>query len=239
VILLGLILIVVAAGVGLLLVLATESLTEPVSLAAAGFEVSMTPLALLIAGAVVLLLFWFGLELVRASVRRRSRRRRDAKESERQSQLDAETRQAEDERRADEARRLEEAREQGREEGREEARQDEARRIAEQQARERVDTDETRRAADERWEAAPAVAGGAAAGAGAAGAGAEADRGTTPGADGGTDATPDGERTAVLPAHDGEAAGGPTEAGTAVPESQSPTVADRLMGRDTAEDRRS
>jgi membrane protein implicated in regulation of membrane protease activity len=236
VILLGLILIVVAAGVGLVLVLATESLTEPVSLAAAGFEVSMTPLALLIAGAVVLLLFWFGLELVRASVRRRSRRRRDAKESERQSQLDAETRQAEDERRADEARRIEEAREQGREEGREEARQAEARRSAEQQARERVETEETRRAADERWETAPAVAGGAAAGV----AGAEAtDRGTTPGAHGGSDATPDGERTAVLPTHEGEAAGGPKAAGTTAPESQSPTVADRLMGRDTAEDRRS
>ena len=79
-ILLGLILIVVAVGIGTPLVLATQPLTEPVALEAAGLQVSVLPLALLIAGAAVLLLFWLGLVMIRSSVRRKARRRRETKE---------------------------------------------------------------------------------------------------------------------------------------------------------------
>ena len=78
-ILLGLILIVVAVGIGTLLVLATQPLTEPVALEAAGWQVSVLPLALLIAGAAVLLLFWLGLVMIRGSVRRKARRRRETR----------------------------------------------------------------------------------------------------------------------------------------------------------------
>lgn len=109
-ILLGLILIVVAVGIGTLLVLATQPLTEPVALEAAGLQVSVLPLALLIAGAAVLLLFWLGLVMIRSSVRRKARRRRETKELQRQAELDAQARRDEEARREAAERREAEAR---------------------------------------------------------------------------------------------------------------------------------
>lgn len=144
-ILLGLILIVVAVAAGTVLVLATQSLTEPVELAAGGFQVSVVPLILVIAGAAVLFVLWLGLAMVRGSIRRKTRRRKEAKEAQRQAELEAEARRDEEARRADEARR-----------------EEEIRREAEERAQREA---EERRAADERWQQTPAA--GTAAGAGA------------------------------------------------------------------------
>jgi hypothetical protein len=88
VILLGLLLIVVAVGAGVWLVLGSQSLTTPVDLHTAGYHVGVTPLALLITGAVVLLVFWLGLALIRGSVQRRRRPQREAKEAQRQAEIE-------------------------------------------------------------------------------------------------------------------------------------------------------
>ena len=88
-ILLGLILIVVAALAGTVLFLAAQPLTEPIELVAFGVRASMLPVALLIAGAAVMLLLWLGLAMVRASLRRGARRRREAKELQRQAEREA------------------------------------------------------------------------------------------------------------------------------------------------------
>ena len=135
-ILLGLILIVVAVAAGTVLVLATQSLTEPVELAA-GNQVSVVPLILVIAGAAVLFVLWLGLAMVRGSIRRKTRRRKEAKEAQRQAELEAEARREEEARRADEARR-----------------EEEIRREAEERAQREA---EERRAADERWQQTPAA----------------------------------------------------------------------------------
>jgi hypothetical protein len=103
VIVLGLILIVLAVAAGALLFVATQPLTEPVELEALGVQATVLPLVLLIAGAAVMLLLWLGLVLIRGSVRRKTRRRREAKELERQAQQEAEARRAA-EARAEEAR---------------------------------------------------------------------------------------------------------------------------------------
>ena len=91
-IVLGLILIVLAVAAGVLLFMATAPLTDPVELEALGVKAEVLPLALLIAGAAVLLLLWLGLVMIRGSVRRKARRRREAKELERQAQAEAEAR---------------------------------------------------------------------------------------------------------------------------------------------------
>ena len=91
-IVLGLILIVLAVAAGVLLFMATAPLTDPVELEALGVKAEVLPLALLIAGAAVLLLLWLGLVMIRGSVRRKARRRRENKELERQAQADAEAR---------------------------------------------------------------------------------------------------------------------------------------------------
>ena len=91
-IVLGLILIVLAVAAGVLLFMATAPLTDPVELEALGVKAEVLPLALLIAGAAVLLLLWLGLVMIRGSVRRKARRRRETKELERQAQAEAEAR---------------------------------------------------------------------------------------------------------------------------------------------------
>ncbi len=85
-ILLGLIIVLLAIAAGGLLYLATQNLTDPIDLSAGGYQVGATPLALLIAGAVVMLLLWLGLALIRGSLRRKTRRRREAKEAQRQAE---------------------------------------------------------------------------------------------------------------------------------------------------------
>ena len=77
----GLILVLLALAAGVVLFLATQSLTTPVNLELAGYHWGMTPLALLITGAVAMLLFWFGLGMIRGSAKRRRRPVREAKEA--------------------------------------------------------------------------------------------------------------------------------------------------------------
>jgi uncharacterized membrane protein YciS (DUF1049 family) len=216
VILLGLILIVVAVAAGIVLVLATQSLTEPVELAAGGFQVSVVPLVLVIAGAAVLFVLWLGLAMVRGSIRRKTRKRREAKEAERQAELEAVAR------REDEARRAEAAR-----------REDEIRREAEERARQEADE---RRAADERWQQTPAAGTGADAGADA-GAGAGAGTAAHDGHHHGQAGAAGGDTAVMEPAVDepqepGRHAADTHADSTTEGATPRPTVADRVMGRD-------
>jgi hypothetical protein len=94
VIVLGLILIVLAVAAGALLFVAAQPLTDPVSLEALGVQAKVLPLVLLIAGAAVMVLLWLGLVMVRGSVRRKARRRRESKELALQAEREAEARRA-------------------------------------------------------------------------------------------------------------------------------------------------
>ena len=84
----GLILVLLALAAGVVLFLATQSLTTPVDLELAGYNWGMTPLALLITGAVAMLLLWFGLGMIRGSAKRRRRPIREAKDAERQAKIE-------------------------------------------------------------------------------------------------------------------------------------------------------
>jgi uncharacterized membrane protein len=111
VIFLGIILIVLAVGAGALLFIAARPLTETTHLAAYGVSVDLTPLYLLIAGAGCLLLLWFGWSVLVSSARRRSRRRREAKEADRLANEDRMARErAAEERLAEQQRATEAAR---------------------------------------------------------------------------------------------------------------------------------
>lgn len=82
-ILLGLILIVLAIGAGAVLIIAASPLHQTITLDAYGFSVGFKPLNLLLAGAGCMLLLWFGWSILLNSSRRRSRRRREAREADR------------------------------------------------------------------------------------------------------------------------------------------------------------
>ena len=87
-VLLGLLLILIAAGLAVWLVLGSQTLHTPINLNTPGFKIGMTPLAILVAGAVILLVFWLGLALIRGSVRRRRRPGRESKEEQRRAELE-------------------------------------------------------------------------------------------------------------------------------------------------------
>ncbi|MCE1179680.1 MAG: hypothetical protein LWW86_11740 [Micrococcales bacterium] len=90
-ILLGLLLILLAIGLGALLYLATYDQTganAALDLDAGPFSASVHPLWLVIGGALAMLLLWMGWALIRASARSKAKRRRENKELERQAQAD-------------------------------------------------------------------------------------------------------------------------------------------------------
>ncbi len=91
-VLIGLLVVLLAAGAGVLLYFGAESLTSTSTLEAAGLQATLTPLQLLITGAVVLLVLVLGLGMVRASVKRRRRPAREAKEAQRQAELEEQIR---------------------------------------------------------------------------------------------------------------------------------------------------
>lgn len=93
-IILGLILIVLALAAGLFLFVGTTAL-DPIQLEVLGQTYSMSPLALVIAGAVAMTLLWWGWALVRMGTRRRVRKSREAKEAARQAELDRAAREKE------------------------------------------------------------------------------------------------------------------------------------------------
>jgi type VI protein secretion system component VasK len=93
-IILGLLLIVLAL-VGALFLFAGTSALDPIELEVLNQTYSMSPLALVIAGAVAMTLLWWGWALLRIGTRRRVRKSREAKEAARQAELDRAAREKE------------------------------------------------------------------------------------------------------------------------------------------------
>jgi hypothetical protein len=257
VIVFGLILVLLAVAAGVVLFLATQSLTTPVDLELAGYNWGMTPLALLITGAVAMLLFWLGLGIIRGSIKRSRRPIREAKDADRQAKLEESIR-------ADERARAEETHQaalaerdrvrdeefqtrladRDRERDGELASREEEFSSRQEAAEQRARADE-RRKVEQEFAARGAAAGagaGTAAGAGAGTAAGTADTDTTAGTDtpAGTD-TASGTGTAD-PASGRHASDAETDSGVADTsgdhahdDSSSTgfrTVADKIMGRD-------
>ena len=80
-VLLGVVLVLLAAGAGVLLFAGTAQLTDTVDVELLGGTLSLPPLALLITGMVVISLFWLGWAVLRGGLRHNKRRRAQAKES--------------------------------------------------------------------------------------------------------------------------------------------------------------
>ena len=79
-VLLGVVLVLLAAGAGVLLFAGTAQLTDTVDVELLGGTLSLPPLALLITGMVVISLFWLGWAVLRGGLRHNKRRRVQAKE---------------------------------------------------------------------------------------------------------------------------------------------------------------
>jgi hypothetical protein len=94
-VLLGVVLVLLAAGAGVLLFAGTAQLEDTVDVELLGGTVSLPPLALLVTGMVVISLFWLGWAVLRAGLRHNKRRRVQAKED----AAAAEARRVEEERR--------------------------------------------------------------------------------------------------------------------------------------------
>jgi hypothetical protein len=103
--LLGVILLLAGAGVGVVAYLATRGAAGPVTVTAFGFSRDASPIELVLYGAVAVLLFALGWALLSASARRRARLRREERASARISEVEesAETARLEHERRFEEA----------------------------------------------------------------------------------------------------------------------------------------
>lgn len=97
-VLLGVILVLLAAAAGVVLVAGTAQLTDSVEIDVLGGTLAIPPMTLLITGMVVISVFWLGWVLLRSGLRRSKRRRVEAKEA-------ATAREAE---RAEEQRRMQE-----------------------------------------------------------------------------------------------------------------------------------
>ena len=97
-VLLGVILVLLAAAAGVVLVAGTAQLTDSVEIDVLGGTLAIPPLTLLITGMIVISVFWLGWALLRGGLRRSRRRRVEAKEA-------ATAREAE---RAEEQRRMQE-----------------------------------------------------------------------------------------------------------------------------------
>ena len=97
-VLLGVILVLLAAAAGVVLIAGTAQLSDTVQIDVLGGTLSIPPLTLLVTGMVVISVFWLGWSMLRGGLRRARRRRVEAKEAAA----------------AAEARRLEDAREQNR-----------------------------------------------------------------------------------------------------------------------------
>ena len=86
--LLGVILLLVGAGVGVVSYLATHAAAGTVAVTAFGFTRNATPLELVVYGAAAVLLFALGWAMVSAAARRRARLRREDKEATRVTELE-------------------------------------------------------------------------------------------------------------------------------------------------------
>jgi hypothetical protein len=97
-VLLGVILVLLAAAAGTLLFIGTGQLTDTVDIDILGGTLSVPPLTLLVTGMVVISVFWLGWAMLRSGLRRGRRRRLELK----QAAADAEARRLEDEQRLQE-----------------------------------------------------------------------------------------------------------------------------------------
>jgi uncharacterized membrane protein len=79
-VLLGIVLILLAAGAGVALFAGTAQLDDTVDVGLLGGTLSLPPLALLITGMVVISLFWLGWAILRGGLRHNKKRRVQAKE---------------------------------------------------------------------------------------------------------------------------------------------------------------
>ncbi len=96
---LGLLIVLIAIGVGAALYIGAASLHGTFTFDVVGAQISTNPVGLTLAGALVVLLLWLGWSLLRLGTRRSTRRRRAAKEAERQAEVErdeAERRQQEE-----------------------------------------------------------------------------------------------------------------------------------------------
>ena len=105
-VLLGLLLVILAVAAGVALFLGTQPLTSEVEFEVGVLNFVFTPLQLLIAGAAVMLLLALGLSLIRGTLARKRRARQQAKDAQRQAELEESIR-ADERTRADEAHRSE------------------------------------------------------------------------------------------------------------------------------------
>ena len=80
-VLLGVILVLLAAAAGVVLVAGTAQLTDSVDIDVLGGTLAIPPLTLLIPGMNVISVFWLGWALLRSGLRRSKRRRVEAKEA--------------------------------------------------------------------------------------------------------------------------------------------------------------
>jgi hypothetical protein len=80
-VLIGVILVLLAAAAGVVLIAGTAQLTDSVQIDVLGGTLSIPPLTLLITGMVVISVFWLGWVLLRGGLRRGKRRRVEAKEA--------------------------------------------------------------------------------------------------------------------------------------------------------------
>ena len=97
-ILIGVLLVLLAAAAGVVLFAGTAQLTDTVDIDVLGGTLSLPPLTLLVTGMVVITVFWLGWALLRGGLRRGKRRRVEAKEA----TAAAQAQRAEDERRMQE-----------------------------------------------------------------------------------------------------------------------------------------
>ncbi len=97
-IVLGVVLVLVAAAVGVGLIGALAQITPSVELDVPGGTLSLPPVAVLVTGMVLVAVFWLGWVLLRSGVRRNRRQRAEAKEVARA----AEVKRVEDEKRTKE-----------------------------------------------------------------------------------------------------------------------------------------
>ena len=80
-VLIGVILVLLAAAAGVVLIAGTAQLTDSVQIDVLGGTLSIPPLTLLITGMIVISVFWLGWVLLRGGLRRGKRRRVEAKEA--------------------------------------------------------------------------------------------------------------------------------------------------------------
>jgi uncharacterized membrane protein len=87
-VILGLLILLVAVAAGAAVYLSAATLSGTYSFDILGAKVTTNPLGLVLASAVVVLVFWFGWGVLRAGMRRSARRRREAKEADRQAEAE-------------------------------------------------------------------------------------------------------------------------------------------------------